>query len=98
MPKYATYGIFSHWSIGIARQPPKSTVMITMRMVVEKNICLTSVLVLRIEREKAIAPRRPQNTSRCCLFQPMRPFSSGSLVSLVSAAGSLTGVEMEVVE
>ena len=80
--RITTHGIFSHCRIGTARQPPRSTVMMTIIIVVEKNICRTPVLVFLMDREKAMAPRKPQNTNKCCLFQPMSPFGSGTLGSL----------------
>ncbi len=52
--------------MGVARQPPRNTVIMTMMIVVEKNIRRISVLVFLIAREKAMAPRSPLNMSMCC--------------------------------
>ena len=58
-------GIFSRERRGSVRPPQKITVMMLMREVVVRNICLASVIVFCMARAKAIAPRSPENQSMC---------------------------------
>ena len=52
-------------SMGIDSPPQKITVTMEMRQVVVKNIWRASLTVLRTERAKDMAPRRPENQSMC---------------------------------
>lgn len=53
----------------MAKQPPNNTVVITITIIVEKNIRRISELVLRIANEKAMAPRRPEKKIICWKFK-----------------------------
>ena len=50
---------------GAVRPPQKMTVTMLMRLVVVRNICLAMLTVFRLARAKAMAPRKPENQSRC---------------------------------
>ena len=56
---------FKRLNTGTVIPPLNIAVAIVIRQVVVKNICLISLTVLRIDKAKAIAPRRPANHSKC---------------------------------
>lgn len=55
-------------SILLVRPPQSMTEMITIIDVVVNMSRRACVDVLRMANAKAIAPRRPENSNKCCIF------------------------------
>lgn len=59
----------------MVKPPPKMTVTMTITEVVVRMRRRADVAVLRMAKANAIAPRRPENRSKCCIFLSILFFS-----------------------